>query len=539
MGGTGMSLSVQLKLPSVVVKQTGKPVLKKYCKALHLDCVEARLPDHFHISNLQRIGRTEVQLAQTLIDGVCHLLEIGKTMQQTPDIAKTAMMVTIEGPAAALNRLLPGCLDGCKAYNGTLHTKGHHSRCPNIPITVDRALLVRALHCIESKVELLRVHASAAGESYSHSALSPKSGMQVLSALHHAQLVQQHLDAVVNPLLFVTEVLDRSSPFLEHVEHLGLDTVQHGLRSYPLYRFDCGSAQHELAEFRDLEKLPGMVEFMHEDQNQHRLLAVKKHLCALVHESPSVDPEALKEGMSVLVWNGSEVEKYGSDGLLGVWLAGKATHLPGTVYNVGDKSYLVSTEKIHFVTSYTHDRKHPEPSSFQGLVSNTQTPKYARRYVRVMKLWTRVAVYLAELMVAKGHYPSAQSNASQALEAFRHLAPFDLSRDQFLEHLLLMRLDLLCRFEVMKTTSMAKDQRHIAKHIQSLLADFEAELFFYFLEPIKIDLKASSEVVEEVRARLDLLNSKFVEKVKEATKKNSYFVLPDWKAKLGNDKAGA
>ena len=29
----------------------------------------------------------------------------------------------------------------------------------------------------------------------------------------------------------------------------------------------------------------------------------------------------------------------------------------------------------------------------------------------------------------------------------------------------------------------------------------------------------------------DLLNSKFVEKVKEATKKNSYFVLPDWKAK--------
>ena len=75
----------------------GKPLLKQYCKALQLQCVEAKKPDHFHVSNLGRIGQTEVQLAQNLIDGVCKLVGLSKQVQQMPEAAKTAMMVTIEG----------------------------------------------------------------------------------------------------------------------------------------------------------------------------------------------------------------------------------------------------------------------------------------------------------------------------------------------------------------------------------------------------------------------------------------------------------
>ena len=41
-----------------------------------------------------------------------------------------------------------------------------------------------------------------------------------MSALHHAELVQKHLDDIVNPLLFVTGVLDRSSPWLEQVQEV-------------------------------------------------------------------------------------------------------------------------------------------------------------------------------------------------------------------------------------------------------------------------------------------------------------------------------
>ena len=125
------------------------------------------------------MGHTEVELAQTMIDGVCKLVEMSKGVQVAPDATKTAMLVTIEGewvsclgqqhvaifttpismlvrtaslildlelmivhprlkntgPTACLTRLMPGCLPGCKSYNGLLHSKGHHSKCPNAPKT--------------------------------------------------------------------------------------------------------------------------------------------------------------------------------------------------------------------------------------------------------------------------------------------------------------------------------------------------------------------------------------------------------------------
>ena len=62
-----------------------------------------------------------------------------------------------------------------------------------------------------------------------------------------------------------------------------------------------------------------------------------------------------------------------------------------------------------------------------------------------------MCVYLAEIMVIKGNFSNAQSNATQALDAFKHLAPFVLSKEQGLDHLLLMRLDLLCRCVCMVT----------------------------------------------------------------------------------------
>ena len=72
-------------------------MLKRYCKALQLECVEGRLPDHFHISNLGRIGQTEVKLAQIVIDGACKLVEMSKGVETEPDATKNAMLVTIEG----------------------------------------------------------------------------------------------------------------------------------------------------------------------------------------------------------------------------------------------------------------------------------------------------------------------------------------------------------------------------------------------------------------------------------------------------------
>ena len=72
-------------------------MLKDYCKALQLECVEARLPDHFHISNLGRMGHTEVELTQTVIDGICKLVQMSKSVQAAPDATKTAMLVAIEG----------------------------------------------------------------------------------------------------------------------------------------------------------------------------------------------------------------------------------------------------------------------------------------------------------------------------------------------------------------------------------------------------------------------------------------------------------
>ena len=94
-----------------VCPQVGQSLLKKYCKALHLQCREASLALHFDISNLDSIGRTEVEIVQNMVDGVCSLLDLEQRMvdgvcslldleqrvQDTPQAVKSEMMVVIEG----------------------------------------------------------------------------------------------------------------------------------------------------------------------------------------------------------------------------------------------------------------------------------------------------------------------------------------------------------------------------------------------------------------------------------------------------------
>lgn len=118
--------------------------------------------------------------------------------------------------------------------------------------------------------------------------------------------------------------------------------------------------------------------------------------------------------------------------------------------------------------------------------------------------------------------------------------------------------------------------------LQASLADFEAELFFYLLEPVHIEVKPSSQIVHEVDHRLgrtpvcgelgswllgittplntiaepllltnpklkkggtqneitrvssccaDCLNSAFVKRVRESIEGNPKFVLPHWQTR--------
>eukprot|EP01084_Bolivina_argentea_P122688 217407_1 len=77
--GTGMRASVHVDLASLKAKLGGSQQLKDYCKELKLQARGTRGESGgdtgtvYDISNRHRLGYTEVQLVQTMIDGVNRL----------------------------------------------------------------------------------------------------------------------------------------------------------------------------------------------------------------------------------------------------------------------------------------------------------------------------------------------------------------------------------------------------------------------------------------------------------------------------------
>jgi len=90
--GTGMRASVHIDLPGW--HKEGLPVLKKRCEALALQPRGTRgesggqTGHTFDISNKHRLGYTEVQLVQTMIDGVNKLYEEDLELQKKHGISK-------------------------------------------------------------------------------------------------------------------------------------------------------------------------------------------------------------------------------------------------------------------------------------------------------------------------------------------------------------------------------------------------------------------------------------------------------------------
>jgi creatine kinase len=82
--GTGLRASMHIKLPNIL-KTVGQEGLEKYAKTMRMACrgtggehTAAGSDGKVDISNNDRIGKSEVQLVQTMIDGVCKFIELEK-----------------------------------------------------------------------------------------------------------------------------------------------------------------------------------------------------------------------------------------------------------------------------------------------------------------------------------------------------------------------------------------------------------------------------------------------------------------------------
>ena len=89
--GTGLRASMHILLPKII-EQIGQEGLEKLCVPMgmqcrgtggeHTDAVGGRVD----ISNQQRIGKSEVELVQVMVDGVCQLIELEKKAEAGTDI---------------------------------------------------------------------------------------------------------------------------------------------------------------------------------------------------------------------------------------------------------------------------------------------------------------------------------------------------------------------------------------------------------------------------------------------------------------------
>merc|ERR1712110_661046 len=82
--GTGLRASMHIKLPSILA-QIGQHGLEEYCASMRMDCrgtggehTAAGSDGKVDISNKDRMGKSEVELVQIMVDGVCKLIDLEK-----------------------------------------------------------------------------------------------------------------------------------------------------------------------------------------------------------------------------------------------------------------------------------------------------------------------------------------------------------------------------------------------------------------------------------------------------------------------------
>jgi creatine kinase len=102
--GTGLRASMHIKLPNIL-KAVGQDTLDKYCLTMRMQCrgtggehTEAGSDGKVDISNWDRIGKSEVELIQTMIDGIVQLISLDKRAKAGEDI-KTEMTAAITASA--------------------------------------------------------------------------------------------------------------------------------------------------------------------------------------------------------------------------------------------------------------------------------------------------------------------------------------------------------------------------------------------------------------------------------------------------------
>lgn len=91
--GTGLRASMHIKLPCIL-KAIGQDALNDLCEGkFHMECrgtggehTEAGSDGKVDISNNQRIGKTEVQLVQLMVDGIVTLIDLEKKAKAGEDI---------------------------------------------------------------------------------------------------------------------------------------------------------------------------------------------------------------------------------------------------------------------------------------------------------------------------------------------------------------------------------------------------------------------------------------------------------------------
>merc|ERR1719506_1426866 len=104
---TGLRASMHIKLPSILA-QVGQHGLEEYCETLRMQCrgtggehTAAGSDGKVDISNLDRIGRSEVNLVQIMVDGVVSLIGLEKRAKAGEDV-KTEITAAIGGGAKAV-----------------------------------------------------------------------------------------------------------------------------------------------------------------------------------------------------------------------------------------------------------------------------------------------------------------------------------------------------------------------------------------------------------------------------------------------------
>jgi len=96
--GTGLRASMFIKLPCIL-KAVGQEALGDFCAAMRMDCrgaggehTAAGAGGTVDISNCDRIGKSEVELVQIMVDGIVKLIDLEKKAAEGTDI-KPLMVV--------------------------------------------------------------------------------------------------------------------------------------------------------------------------------------------------------------------------------------------------------------------------------------------------------------------------------------------------------------------------------------------------------------------------------------------------------------